>query len=160
MRIIIEGADGTGKSTLVNKLKERYKTDTLHITNLDPNDFEFYKQSLRKSNIIYDRNLLGEMVYPSIFGRSGNLEWYELSYLLSLALENNFKIIVLTASNETLNDRLSRKFEYETVINNINKINGAFIDIAERFEIKILNTDDLNEDELEQAAIAYIEGEK
>ena len=160
MRIIIEGADGTGKSTLVNKLKERYKTDTLHITNLDPNDFEFYKQSLRKSNIIYDRNLLGEMVYPSIFGRSGNLEWYELSYLLSLALENNIKIIVLTASNETLNDRLSRKFEYETVINNINKINGAFIDIAERFEIKILNTDDLNEDELEQAAIAYIEGER
>lgn len=48
MKIILEGADGTGKTTLAKILAERYGLDICHCTQDDPNDFIFYQQSIRK----------------------------------------------------------------------------------------------------------------
>ena len=44
MRIILEGCDGTGKTTLANILAFKYGLDICHCTASDPSDFQFYKQ--------------------------------------------------------------------------------------------------------------------
>lgn len=70
MLIIIEGCDGTGKTTLANKLIEDFKF-SYNKENKPPYDgFKYYidRATSFKSgdNIILDRFHLGEIVYPSI----------------------------------------------------------------------------------------------
>ena len=49
--IIVEGCDLTGKDTLCLKLAEKYNLDFVHINSHDPNDFDFYVQTMRKKNV-------------------------------------------------------------------------------------------------------------
>ena len=109
MRIIIEGVDGSGKSTLVAKLRQRYKLDSLHVTSKDPNTFEFYKSLMLKSDLVTDRDFIGEMIWPEIFNRKGNLNLRKFEKLVSLSNEVGAKIIVLTAPIETLISRIEER---------------------------------------------------
>lgn len=73
MKIILEGCDCTGKTTLAKQLCEKYNLYYSHVTSKDPNDFEFYFNTMKTDNIIWDRHLLGEMIYPTVYNRKGNL---------------------------------------------------------------------------------------
>lgn len=143
MRIIIEGADGTGKTTLAEQLANEFGLGLMHISNKDPNDLDFYYQLLRKDDVVYDRNLIGEMIYPKIFNRPGKLKEYELDYLMAKAEDLGFKIFVLTADDETLIKRLSQKEEFNCVKDNISRINEDFLKYAGKYNLPVINTSKL-----------------
>lgn len=147
MRIIIEGADGTGKTTLAKQLADEFDLGLMHISNKDPNDLDFYYQLLRKDDVVYDRNLIGEMIYPKIFNRPGKLKEYELDYLMAKADDLGFKIFVLTAHDETLLNRLNRKEEFNCVKDNISAINGDFLKYAGKYNLPVINTSKYGMDE-------------
>ena len=73
MKIIIEGADGTGKTTLAKILADKYGLEICHCTQHDPADFYFYRETLRKENVIWDRHTIGELIYPLIFDRKAKI---------------------------------------------------------------------------------------
>ncbi len=151
MRIIIEGCDGTGKTTLVDGLAKEYNLGKIHISNKDPNDLDFYYQFLRKDDVIFDRNLIGEMIYPKIFNRPQKLKEYELDYLMAKAKELDIKIIVLTAAIDTINFRLKQD-EFSVVRKNIKTINDQFLKYAGKYNIPVINTSKNNINEtLEEA---------
>lgn len=151
MRIIIEGCDGTGKTTLVNGLAKEFNLGKIHISNKDPNDLDFYYQFLRKDDVIFDRNLIGEMIYPKIFNRPQKLKEYELDYLIAKAKELDIKIIVLTAAIDTINFRLKQD-EFSVVRKNIDYINNEFLKYAGKYNIPVINTSKNNIDKtLEEA---------
>lgn len=151
MRIIIEGCDGTGKTTLVNGLAKEFNLGKIHISNKDPNDLDFYYQFLRKDDVIFDRNLIGEMIYPNIFNRPQKLKEYELDYLMAKAKELNIHIIILTAAIDTINFRLKQD-EFSVVRKNLDFIDNEFLKYAGKYNIPVINTSKHGIDEtLEEA---------
>lgn len=139
MRIIIEGADGVGKTTIAEKIAEKFNLSLVHFTNKDPRDLNFYYQSLRKNNVVYDRSFLSEMIYPKIFNRPQKLKKYEFEYLLEKAKELEIKIIILNNDNYGLKDS-----EDKVIKNNINKIKDDYLKLGGKYSIPIVK----NEEEL------------
>lgn len=147
MRIIIEGADGTGKTTLVKKLAKTYSLDSLNINRYDPNNFNFYLETLKKTKVVFDRHFVGEMIYPEVFNRKGNLNEEDFEWLINYSKENGIAIIILYADESTLLER-QKANEYPEVLNNIIEINKRFKEIAEKYSIPLINVEQTNYDDI------------
>lgn len=141
MRIILEGCDGTGKTTLAKILADKYGLDVCHCTQHDGKDYDFYFQTLRKENVIWDRHTLGELIYPEIFNRPSEINLEEVWSLVRYAKENDIKFFVLTTDQETLRKRLlSRGTEDYRIIKNCKEIDKRFKDLAVYFSLPIIDT--------------------
>lgn len=147
MRIIIEGADGTGKTTLVKKLARTYSLDSLNINRYDPNNFNFYLETLKKTKVIFDRHFVGEMIYPKVFDRKGNLNKEDFEWLVNYSKENGIAIIILYTDESILLERQKRN-EYPEVLNNIIEINRQFIEIAKKYSIPLVDVEKMNYDDI------------
>lgn len=146
MRIIIEGVDRIGKTTLAKKLAKMYKIDYMHFTGEDPTTYTFYSETMKKTNFVYDRHLVGEMVYPKVFKRKAMLDGEKFQKLLNQAKQDNVKIIVLTTEDSKLLEKRMKLEKHEQVKENFVKINNAFSAYAINFKshIKLINVDEKN----------------
>lgn len=61
MNIVIEGCDGTGKSTLAKFLAERFGLYYWHES--APRSFDEYCQMLKSGGVVFDRFCYGQFVY-------------------------------------------------------------------------------------------------
>ena len=149
MRIILEGADGVGKTTLANILSFKYGLDICHCTQHDPADFEFYKESVRKNNVIWDRHTIGELIYPEIFDRKRQIATEDARIVLWNAKELGAKIFVLTEDSLLLQKRLLyRGGEDRRIFDNIGRINDHFVFYARHFNIPVISTSTMTLDEI------------
>lgn len=149
MRIILEGCDGVGKTTLANILAKKYNLDICHCTSYDPADFMFYYQSVRKNNIIWDRHTVGELIYPKVFNRHQQICTEDARIVINYFRELGGKIFVLTADDDIINDRLiARESEDEQILFHQRAINEAFIKYANAFCIPIINTSKMTLNEI------------
>lgn len=141
MKIILEGCDGTGKTTLAKLLAEKYKLDICHCTQHDPKDYEFYKQTARKDNVIWDRHTIGELIYPDIFGRKREVEAEDVRLILAYAREAGAKIFVLTCDIDILKKRLlSRGTEDYRIIQRCEEIDENFRYLADCYNVPVIDT--------------------
>lgn len=141
MKIILEGADGTGKTTLAKILADRYGLDICHCTQDDPGDFPFYQQTLRKENVVWDRHTLGELIYPDIFGRQQKISPEDARLLLHTARNEGVKVFVLTAGSEIMLERINvRGTEDQRIHDNLKAIDDKFKFYANEFRIPIIDT--------------------
>lgn len=141
-RIILEGPDGAGKTTLANILAFKYGLDICHCTAKDPNDFAFYKESVRKDNIVWDRHTIGELIYPEIFSRKQNISAEDARIVLwDARKELGVKVFVLTGDSLVLQSRLAKRGgEDPRIFNNIEKIKDQFEFYAQQFHIPVIDT--------------------
>lgn len=141
MRVILEGCDGTGKTTLAKILAEKYGLDICHCTQHDAADYDFYRQTLRKENVVWDRHTLGELIYPEIFGRAPRIGTEDARLLMHSAKLGDVKIFVLTADIDIIHKRLlNRGNEDERILNSIAHIDHAFCFYARQFSVPIIDT--------------------
>lgn len=142
MKIILEGCDGTGKTTLAKVIADKYSLDICHCTACDPTDFDFYKQTARKENVIWDRHTIGELIYPEVFNREGQMSPEDVRIVLGYFRENGGKIFVLTADDDIIKERLSNRSisEASKIVNRIEFINNKFKFYAEQFCVPIIDT--------------------
>lgn len=61
MNIVIEGCDGTGKSSIAKHLCERFNLYYWHES--QPRTFEEYSQMLSSDGVLFDRFCFGQFVY-------------------------------------------------------------------------------------------------
>ena len=141
MKIIIEGVDRIGKTTLANKLIEKYNCDYLHFTRHDPRDFEFYSQTMRKENVIHDRHFIGEMIYPEVFNRKNELSVVDFYRLFAKSKDENVLIIVMYTSDLAILDQRMDTEEYEEIRQQYKIINEKFMDYAKSFPLYIIGFD-------------------
>ena len=141
MKIILEGADGTGKTTLAKILANKYGLDIAHCTQRDAADYNFQRQTLRKEDIIWDRHVLSELIYPKVFGRAPQIGIEDARLIVHYAKQEDVKIFVLTCDNDTIRDRLyERGGEHPLILKNIGDINHQFVFYAKEFHVPIIDT--------------------
>lgn len=142
MKIILEGVDGAGKTTLAKILAERYGLDVVHCTQHDAADYDFYRQTLRKENVVWDRHTLGELIYPRIFDRKQQIGTEDARLIMHYARQENVKVIVLTADLPVLYERLvDRKVaEHPLIMENLEYIDSLFKFFAKEFKVPIIDT--------------------
>lgn len=141
MKIILEGCDGTGKTTLAKILAEKYWLDICHCTQHDAADYDFYRQTLRKENIVWDRHTIGELIYPAIFGRKQQIGTEDARLVMHYAKEEGVKVLVLTCDPEILEARLiGRGTEDFRIIKNCEEIDKQFRFYAEQYHLPVIDT--------------------
>lgn len=151
MRIILEGADGTGKTTLAKILAEKYNLDICHCGRTDPCDYDFYRQSIRKDNIVWDRHTIGELIYPTIFDRVQQIGTEDVRLVISYAKTLDTKVFVLTTNVDEIKKRLlARGGEDQRIYDNIKWINDQFLFYAEQYNVPVIDTSKLTIDEIFQ----------
>ena len=114
-QFIIEGIDGTGKSTLAKNIIEYFKTrfnvdlDYVHFTNHDPKDYAFYSHTMRKQNIVYDRHFVGEKVWGPLFRSRSLLSDNDLCKLFVQAALQHTIIIFCDCDIETVFENIEKR---------------------------------------------------
>lgn len=109
--ILVEGLDRSGKSSLA----EDYRKKGFEIVHMEaPNKKYFsdtysgetYLEELVRmytkydgKNVLFDRTIYGELVWPNIFGRVALLEAEDIDYLSSMERNNNVEKILMFDSN-------------------------------------------------------------
>jgi thymidylate kinase len=146
MRIILEGCDGSGKSTLSEFLASKYACDIIHMTRWSDKSFDTYVKKISlNDNIIFDRCFISEYVYSKIFNRKTEITDEKIELLLDLSTYLNYNIYILTCNNDQLIKRLKeRNNETDIIINNIIKINDEYLNFARKYNIQTVE-ENLNE---------------
>ena len=112
MLIILEGADGAGKSTIAKRLARILNARIIHCTKDTPNDLAYFRSILYASeeqHIIADRFCYGQFVYQSEEERK--LTRDELYRLEADMLNMGAKVVYVTASEKTIEARLNKRNE-------------------------------------------------
>lgn len=112
MLIVLEGVDGSGKTTFANLLSNVIDAEVIHATKDTPNDWEWFTDIMnaaRFKNIIADRFFWGQFVYQP------KEEWHiSLDQLghLEMKLHNmGGKLIHVTAYPDEIRSRLAARGE-------------------------------------------------
>ena len=141
MKIILEGVDGSGKTTLAKILAFKYGLDICHCTYKDPGDYPFYLNTARKDDVVWDRHTIGELIYPEIFEREGQIGTEDVRLVLGRARKNGAKIFVLTCDIETLKERIkARGTEDKGIVKNLAYIDKLFKFFAEQYHVPVIDT--------------------
>lgn len=131
MLFVLEGCDGSGKSTVANNLKNILPgAEVIHCTTDTPNDYEFFKDLIeagKSRNIIADRFCYGQFVYQEPDER--HLTDVQLVALEILMLENNASVIHVAASVDELESRLALRDEKTSIP--VREICDRYLDLFE-----------------------------
>lgn len=108
MIIILEGPDGSGKTTLSNLL-----TDELGVTRYHVGHVDMGSQFLRYLNlaldgpkpVVFDRFHISEMVYSALFRGESSLSVHQFYALEEILLDLGARLVHCTATNGTLTER-------------------------------------------------------
>lgn len=132
MIIIIEGPDGSGKTTLANKIKEQTGYMLLHRshqTDANPESlFDEYAQVIKAGkNCIMDRGWYSEMAYGPVMRGTSIISYPQMYELERLLAKNGALLIHCTAPEQTLWKRcLKRGEDYVTKREAFHKICNGF----------------------------------
>ena len=154
MNVIIEGPDATGKTTLANYLIEKYGMEYRHLDATTPNDLQFHSGLLDKDNVVYDRFMCGEIVYPEIYHRPPKMTFEEVCQVMKKIVDNNDTFVILYASDiNVLKERLIERGELD-YLKEIEQQNELFVRVIyalQAFEYKnfiAVDVSDVNNYEL------------
>lgn len=113
MLFVLEGCDGSGKTTVANQLKNILpNAEVIHCTRETPNDRDFFINIIIASttrNIIADRFCYGQFVYQDESER--HLTNSDLMYLESEMIAHGVKVIHVTAPVYEIENRLALRCE-------------------------------------------------
>lgn len=153
MKIIVEGPDGAGKTTLVNALVKKYNLNKVVFTKEGYKNFNSYMSYKNIDNVVFDRCFLSEVIYQNVFKRDRVLDIHEEYALLQNYFDDTI-LIILNADLDTLKKRLEiRGDEEESVIDQLNLIKNLYDNYSKYLRVPTFNIENID------AIYEYIEKE-
>ena len=139
MKIIFEGPNSSGKSTLVKLLKSLNMFsdfESEYLGKNTPKDYKFYEYLLlNKRNIIFDRSCISECVYSNIHKRDTEMTLNKcLDLFNKVGLHEKVIIIFVDAEFEFIVNGYNRKQEsvdFEFIKRERASFNNVMIDFKE-----------------------------
>ena len=144
MLIVLEGCDGTGKSSIAKLIQAvMLDAEIIHCTAETPNDFKFFSKLIdigQYRNIILDRGLYGQFVYQSPEDRK--LSHKQLRSLEMRMLSTGAKVVHVTAMQQTVEDRLNNRSEVP--MHTVSVLLSRFDDLFEKSLMPVITVDTTN----------------
>ncbi len=123
LRIIFEGADGTGKTTLARAISDAFLLDYEH-RGVPASSAELLKD-ITRDGVVFDRSFIGEFVYPYVFNRSPVISRVALSSRLIGTGVDTLVVIMSAPSPYLLKDN-----ESTVVKNTWFDVNDKFLGVS------------------------------
>ena len=141
MNIVIEGCDGTGKSTLAQFLASKLGLRYWHESS--PRNYEQYKQMLEYGGVVYDRFCYGQFVYNKPEERLLTLD--ELKKLQTEVFPATSTIVLYVDLNsEEILKRIQQRGE-SLSIKEIKNIRGTYRELFRNAKTEYINLDGGND---------------
>jgi len=132
MRIIIDGNDGVGKTTLAKKLQEHFGIKSyIHSSWNDPSDYMFCRELLRKEDVIFDRCFLDERIYSKVLNRKPRLTLEQEQSLIEFVKSEGILVILCFNDRPIYDSR-----EDKRIVNSKYFIDSKFFELAEQHNFK------------------------
>ena len=137
MNVILEGPEAVGKTTLAEKLRDKYKMTIHHSTSKTRNDLGYHLDLLDyRKDTVFDRFHVGETVYPVVYKRDPQIADNEFEIIEKRIIDNNDMFIIFYTSDLSIvNERLTARGE-DSFIPLMELQNDLFRDYADSFEKK------------------------
>lgn len=147
--IVIEGCDGTGKSTYIEKIAKSLKdkcfnVHILRMNSKNENTYTYYKNMMCFGNmvsldyLIFDRSWISELVYSKVF-REGNTRITK-EEVIALHKEYNIDVILLENDYEKILKSLNTRGEdfFVPSIEVIKEISEGYLTLLSESDIKYM----------------------
>lgn len=149
MRIALDGCDGTGKTTISEKLANTFGCNIVRLTNGGDRTLNAYRQLMSCDNVVHDRTFLSEIIYPKYFGRKGRLDSKIILTLFELFDIYDIKLFILTAKPETILERIGKRGdEFIDDVEKFIQINRDYLNVANENGFTIIDTTNKTVDEI------------
>lgn len=147
MKIILEGCDGVGKSTIAEMLAEKHGCDILHMTAWGPKNYTSYLHRYDQTGLVSDRSFISEMVYSRVLGRDSKVTDEMFENLLMYVKMQGFNIVILYCDVDSLLYRLNdHSDESDEIIASLEKLQKEYVAISEKYGIPLIDTSDIDEE--------------
>lgn len=120
-KLIIEGAKGSGKSTIIREVIDKLKDvpNVFHSTPWNLTEMIERSRNMKdEGTIIYDRFNLGELVYPIVYERKAQLNLWDIHQSINKMTNEDLYIILHASQQNALIDRLRER----DGLNNVHKM--------------------------------------
>ena len=159
MRVLIDGVDGTGKTSVCEKLANKLGCNIVRLTHDGDRNFRAYSEAIIPDNMVHDRTFLSEIIYPKNFGRASRLMDRSIPALYQLIEQYDAKVFILTADNDEIVRRLNlRGDEFIDDFEKIKGINYDYIQIALIQNYVLIDTTNKTIDEVVEEIRRYLDG--
>lgn len=149
MRILIDGCDGTGKTTISEKLANKLGCNIIRLTYSGDRSEQAYIELMECENVVHDRTFLSEIIYPKYFGRESRLDKNIVPSLLNFIERNKVKVFILTAKPETILERIDKRGdEFIADSEKFIQINLDYLSVAKECGFTVIDTTNKTIDEI------------
>lgn len=117
--VILEGSDGTGKSTLAGVYAKLHGYDVIHKSAPTTKffDTEYYFPLLKGSKAVLDRWHIGEAIWPAVFGRESLYDSVgDLTLVHNAILKLGAAVFILVRPERGIVQELERRGEPDEAI--------------------------------------------
>jgi len=148
-RIIVEGPDCSGKSSVVERVKNTLRWDSKSLHHLQGNQFDRYlKEYSINEKIVYDRSHFSEIVY-SVLWRNGSPFSDEETKCLGFISKKDTLIIFACPDLDTMKKRYKcRNYPQQIKFGELEKSRNLFINLFK--EVPVLVYYSRNYEELDK----------
>lgn len=96
MRIILEGPDGAGKTTLAERMAKKLGLPVMHLTGIKDEKLltKQFNIALNSEDVILDRYIFSNLAYHAVFGGTLATQDSRAAIVQDLMSENNFYPII------------------------------------------------------------------
>ena len=124
MRLILEGPDCAGKSTMAKELAERLKLDIIKSTYYGPKNIGAYRERLACQDVVIDRCWISEVIYSKYFAHHSKIDDITDRRLCGICVNRNIPIVVMLPPIDVIIQRMMDRGDdfYSVVSPNVHAI--------------------------------------
>lgn len=124
MRLILEGPDCAGKSTMAKELAERLRLDIIKSTYYGPKTSDAYRERLACQDAVIDRCWISEVIYSKYFGYDSSVDADTDRLLNNCCIKMRIPIVVMLPPIDLIIYRMRERGDdfYSIVAPNVHAI--------------------------------------